>query len=168
MAKITWKTRRRIRLLREGFFRFELRRFVGGDSPKKSLCDFPMSRPYMKRMRRERRSLLRAAKKAGWTMSQYERAVKDEYRRMGWARPGRFGRPVADPWAMFRYYYRLSERLGDYTPPPRRRKDKGDVKAQKARYKERQARRQVRDQSGKVVGRVKFNQAERKWGVEYD
>jgi hypothetical protein len=114
MARYRRQQRRRInRLEREGFSGLEARQ----------LSTQVLSRPYMKRMRRDRR--------------------KGIQREGDWA----------SVWQMFKYYYRRTIELGDYIPPPKRKRpgsvDKGDVVAQRQRYKEKQ--REKAPPVGKVV-----------------
>jgi hypothetical protein len=87
-------------------------------------------------MRIARRIIFNEAKDKRFTMAEYKREITRLYKTMGWVDSR--GKP--DVWAMLRYFYRLSVQQDDYTPPPKKRKkwSKGDVQAQRQRYKEKQ------------------------------
>lgn len=99
---MAFKLRRQTRkwhFLNAGFLPFEAQ----------YLSAVPMKLPYVKKMMRERKELLRRATVGGWTRKEYEREIKDRYVENGWlikettiSRKGWIGR--ADPWAMLRYY----------------------------------------------------------------
>lgn len=140
--RIPWRVRRRYRLLMDGFLPWELHRFRGVHKLR-SLVDYPLCRPYVMRMRIARRTLFEQAKDRRLTMREYKDEIARYYKVMGWTQVAtRRGRRVEIPdvWSMFRYFYRRSVQLDDYVPPPKKKKkwSKGDVKAQRQRYKEKQ------------------------------
>ena len=140
--RIPWRVRRRRRLMSDGFLPWELHRFRGVNKLR-GLVDYPLSRPYVMRMRVARRTLFEEAKDKRLTMAEYRNEILRVYKTMGWMRTAtRLGRmaEVPDVWAMFRYFYRQSVRLGDYIPPLKKKIkwSKGDVQTQRVRYKEKQ------------------------------
>jgi len=136
--RIPWVVRRKTRLLMDGFLQWELHRFRGVHKLR-CLLDYPLSRPYIKRMRIARRVIFNEAKDKRFTMAEYKREIVRLYKKMGWV--DKDGKP--DVWAMLRFFYRLSIQQDDYTPPPKKKKkwSKGDVQAQRQRYKEKQEAR---------------------------
>lgn len=161
---MAFKTRRQQRykkLIRSGMEPFEAREF----------SSVPFSRaPFIKNIVRDRQKLLaglqRQAVALGWSRTHYERErrllIAFEYKDKGliFTRPRRDiirvkGRP--DPWQLFREYRADAIRRGEWYETPRRRKkrydergtriDKGDIKEQKARRRERarESRRRERE-----------------------
>ena len=125
--RIPWRVRRRIRLYSDGFLRWEVK-FFRGVHKLRSLVDFPLRRPYIMRMRVDRRRLYEEAKDRRFTMAEYEREVIRYYFKMGWVKEvehkvkGKVVKvKVPDVWKMFRYFYNQSVDLGDYIPPERPR-----------------------------------------------
>ena len=116
----------------------EFRRFTDSKNKRKSLLDYPMSRPYILRMRIARREILEFARDNKWSMAKYVREVRRQYIKMGWV--GKDGKPSV--WAMFRHFYKKSVDVGDYIPPVKKKK-RGDVKAQRQRYYDKQKTRRL-------------------------
>lgn len=139
---ITWRARRKSRLLADGFLPWELRRYIGVRKHR-GLCDYPMSRPYIARMRAERLTLYLECQRNYLSKAAYRREIDKLYTTMGWTKTEIVnGKEVSKPdvWAMFRYYYIQSIRLGDYEAPLKKKKkwNKGDIMAQKARWRDKQ------------------------------
>lgn len=93
---------------------------------RKSLLNFPLCRPYILRMRIERRELLREAKRRGWSALRYAQEVSEYYKKRGWLKEierrvqgAVVKRLIPDMWAMFRHYYQVSVRKDEYEPPLR-------------------------------------------------
>jgi hypothetical protein len=93
----------------------------------------------MRRVIRERQKLVVKAIREDWNIPEYRYAVLTEYEAKDWLDEG--GRP--SPYRMIKYYRRISIDLGEYTPPPPRKKGptenwprwKGNVAAQKKRWR---------------------------------
>lgn len=144
-------------------------------SEARAMSAIAFKQPYIKDMRKERQSLARATykyiKRNKLSGRNFLPLLKDriekEYRKNGWK----------DIWAMIRDYRGKSLARGDYQPPPRKKRDRlnrGNVAAQKARYRARQARIKERqtgvtyDVSGNPIGRVVYNSTSGKFEVTND
>jgi len=134
MAKLTgreryWRGIRHERLQSRGFFAWEAVK----------LERFPMTRSYMRRLIRARQGILLKAIKEDWTTAEYRYAIRTEYEFRDWLDAN--GR--LSPYKMIRHYRKISIALGEYTPPPPKKKGweknwpkwKGDVAAQKKRWR---------------------------------
>lgn len=128
-----------------GFLPFErkiLRDFCTGDS-----------RTYLRNAIAERQQLFWRAQTEQWTTAKYRQVIRGLYKSRGWVvSPGATVRKAqigkADPFAMLRDYRDRSIQKGEYIPPlkvKRKPSDKGNVAAQRARYKAKQA-------TGKLLG----------------
>ena len=156
------RQQRRLRFLANGFLPFEAFAF----------SSVPFARaPFMRRMIRDRRELLiplrREADFMNWSRSRYEKEkrllIAFEYKDKGLiyikSRKGIIrikGRP--DPWQLFRYYRDKAIEDGEWpeeTPRNYKKKkrldehgfriDKGNLKAQKTRRREREKQRKERE-----------------------
>jgi len=97
-----------------------------------------MTRVYVRRAIRAREKLLLKAYKEGWNTREYRQAVLTTYEAKGWF--DEVGKPSV--YKMLKYYRKISIELGEYTPPPpkkRRLEDwprwKGDTAGQKKRWR---------------------------------
>lgn len=112
----------------------------------------PKDCPYYRRMVNSRRGLLRQAIRLGWTKVEFKRRVKKLYIDRDWVitemmvahlkatRRKSVGK--ADPWQLFRHFKDEYIASGEEYPRPKRKRrksiDKGRVREQRVRYKERQ------------------------------
>lgn len=154
-----WRGLRYERLPYRGFFAWEA----------ETLKRFPMTRSYMKRLIRARRQVLLKAIREGWTPGEYRHAVHAEYEMREWF--DERGRPSV--YKMIKFYRKVSIDLGEYTPPPPRKRGpldyarwKGDVETQKRRWRAshreqiaRSKRRWREERKGReATGRVVFDE----------
>lgn len=117
-----------------------------------SLSQFKFKHPYIRLMRQERRAMKREAKTQDLTIREFRDNVSGMYDERGWK----------DAFAMMRYYRGKSIELGRYEEPisrKRRPADKGNVRAQKERYKAKRKtnKYEVYDEQGRVKGHIRFN-----------
>lgn len=135
------------------------------------LSYFKFKQPYIRRMRVDRRELVRGVKKLGLSrrkaLIELRWQIRKVYEINAWP----------DAYAMMRDYRNRAIERGEYIPPPARKRprlSKGNVRAQKERYRARQARRKedrtgVRyDSEGKVIGHVEYNPETGRFEARYD
>jgi len=158
--------KRRFRPLRQ--HRYEVLRdelFTKAEARK--LSHFKFKQPYIRQIRIDRRKLIREVKKLGLSrrkaLTELRWRVRKVYEINGWA----------DAYAMMRWYRERAIDRGEYVPPVKKRArlDKGNVAAQKKRWRARQERRKEGkvgvqfDNEGKVIGWVEFDQSTGKFVV---
>ena len=74
--------------------------------------------PYMRQLIEERRNEAKKAERQGLTDAQWEKKIRDEYKKQGWLSLDRAGRIKADPWKMLRDYEdRWRAKQPEYTSP---------------------------------------------------
>lgn len=149
-VKRTWQQRRRVRLKADGFIPWELKHYPKGpfSNRRTSLLQYALSRPYMRRMIKDRLLFLREATTNGWSYARYVRELAKYYHRKGWL--NKRGKPSV--WAMFRHFYDLSVDSGEY---PEREfakshhtgEDKEKAKQQKAAWRQKQ---KIKRQTGEL------------------
>jgi len=104
-------------------------------SGKIKITPVPLNIPYVKEMIRDRARAFRVAKRQGVDIQDYIFSVEEMYRENGYLTP----EGLPDFWQYFRDVRDKAIDRGEYIVPLRRKPrllDKGDVKAQKARYRE--------------------------------
>jgi len=115
-----------------------------------------------------------------WSPEEYRYAVRIEYEAKDWLDEG--GR--LSPYRMIRYYRKISIYLGEYTPPPPKKKGweknwpkwRGDVVAQKKRWRathkeeiaasKRLYREKQREEKRSPSGRVVYDSGTGKFVIE--
>ena len=164
-----------LELERPASMRAQLR--VAGFLPweRKVLGDFVTheQRPYIKQAISDRFLFFQQSQARGLTKRQYAYAIRKLYKEKGWlvlptATKRRAGTP--DPYALLRYYRNKSIESGEYIPPvkPKRKPyDKGDVRAQGARWRRKQKDLKTFRERLKDVGEVVYNPITKRYEVEY-
>ena len=104
---------RYVKLRQAGFLRFEARAL---SKVPTRIC------PYLRDMIKERRDMLRQARKMGAKLKDYEDQIKELYRTNNWLKRSRVGKIVADPWRFFRDYEdKFKAKFPQYTSPHEKR-----------------------------------------------
>lgn len=149
------EARRKYNALRKaGFLPFEAKEFIRTsrmtEKGKIKVTPPPLTIPYIKEMIRSRAKALRQAQREGVPIQDYINSIEDFYRDESFLDAD--GSP--DFWQYFRDIRDKAIDRGEYVPPLKKKPrplDKGDVKAQKARYRAKQKAKPP------PVGEVIFN-----------
>lgn len=125
------------------------------------LSEFKFKYVYIALMRKERQEFMRNNNLIGKSITTIARAIKQLYEVKGWT----------DAYAMMRDYRQQTIDEGGYSEQPKGKRkptQKGDVVAQKRRYKERKERDRRNyydryDTQGNVIGHTRFNYTTKKF-----
>jgi len=160
------KYKKRFRSLRQ--HRYEvLREELFTKAEARQLSHFKFKQPYIRQIRVDRRELAREVRKLGLphrkALAELRWRVRKVYEINGWA----------DAYAMIRWYRERAIDRGEYTPPVKKRPrlNKGDVAAQKKRWRARQERKEESrvgvqyDSRGEAIGFVEYDQESGKFIV---